>query len=56
MIFIANIIADKMNGFSAALVVKVANDAAKTAILENKNIIEQAHLLSAFEENFNYNK
>jgi SpoVK/Ycf46/Vps4 family AAA+-type ATPase len=49
-------IADKMNGFSAALVVKVANDAAKTAILENKNIIEQAHLLSAFEENFNYNK
>lgn len=49
-------IAKKMDNFSAALVVKVANDAAKKAVLENKNIIEDDHLSKALEENINYNK
>lgn len=49
-------LADKMGDFSAALVVKVANDAAKRAVLENKNIIDEVHLTKALEENINYNK
>lgn len=49
-------VANKMNNVSAALVVKVANDAAKSAVLDHKNSVEQEYLLKALEENFNYNK
>lgn len=49
-------IATKMKGFSAALVVKVANDAAKTAVIQNRKIVEKEHLLKAFSENIKYNK
>ncbi len=49
-------IATKMKGFSAALVVKVANDAAKTAVIQNQKIVEKEHLLKALSENVKYNK
>ncbi|HVU53526.1 MAG TPA: ATP-binding protein [Puia sp.] len=48
--------AQKLAGFSAALVVKVANDASKIAILEGKNILEQKHLTIAIAENLSFNK
>jgi len=51
-----NEIATKMKGFSAALVVKVANDAAKTAVIQNQKIVEKEHLLKALSENIKYNK
>ena len=46
----------KMDGFSAALVVKVANDAAKTAVLQNSKVIGKVHIEKALHENLNYNK
>ncbi len=46
----------KMNGFSAALVVKVANDSAKAAVIQNSKVIEREHLMNALTENINYNK
>ena len=49
-------LAKDMNGFSAALVVKVANDAAKTAILQNSKIIEKSHIIKALNENTQYSK
>ncbi|MFO0795688.1 MAG: ATP-binding protein [Candidatus Brocadiaceae bacterium] len=49
-------IATKMKGFSAALVVKVANDAAKTAVIQNQKTVEKEHILKAFSENVKYNK
>ncbi|MEK7088737.1 MAG: ATP-binding protein [Patescibacteria group bacterium] len=49
-------IAEKMDGFSAALVVKVANDAAKTAVLQNSKVIGKVHIEKALHENLNYNK
>jgi len=49
-------ITKKMNGFSAALVVKVANDSAKSAVIQNSKIIELEHLMNALTENINYNK
>lgn len=49
-------IAIKMKGFSAALVVKVANDAAKTSVIQNSKIVEKEHLLKAWNENIKYNK
>ena len=45
-----------MDGFSAALVVKVANDAAKTAVLQNSKVIGKVHIEKALHENLNYNK
>lgn len=49
-------LAKDMDGFSAALVVKVANDAAKTAILQNSKIIEKSHIVKALNENTKYSK
>ena len=49
-------IAQKMKGFSAALVVKVANDAAKTAVIRNGKVVEIEHLIKAIDENSKYNK
>lgn len=48
--------ASKMEGFSAALVVKVANDAAKTAVIQGSRIIEKKHIIKSLNENLNYNK
>lgn len=47
-------IAIKMKGFSAALVVKVAKDAAKTAVIQNSKIVEKEHLIKALNENIKY--
>jgi SpoVK/Ycf46/Vps4 family AAA+-type ATPase len=44
-------IVEKLKGLSAAIVVKIANDAAKLAILQGMNIVEEQHLLQAIEEN-----
>jgi ATP-dependent 26S proteasome regulatory subunit len=49
-------LAVKMKNFSAALIVKIANDAAKTAVLQNSKIVENEHLLAALSENFKYKK
>lgn len=49
-------IAEKMKGFSAALVVKVANDAAKSAVIQNGKIVESEHLIKTLNESINYNK
>ena len=46
----------KMKGFSAALVVKVANDAAKTAVIGNNKIVEKEDFMKALSENIKYNK
>lgn len=48
--------AKNMEGFSAALVVKVANDAAKTSVIQNSKLVDDNHVLRALNENFNYNK
>jgi SpoVK/Ycf46/Vps4 family AAA+-type ATPase len=40
----------KMKGFSAAQIVKVAQDAAKIAIISNQKVIHQAHLTTALNE------
>jgi len=48
--------AETMDGFSAALVVKVANDAAKTAVIQSSKVISKGHIEKALNENFNYNK
>jgi len=48
--------AHELNGFSAALVVKVANDAAKACVIEGKGILEKHHVNHAIEENQIFNK
>ncbi len=48
-------LAIKLIGFSAALVVKVANDAAKTAVIQNCKIVEKEHLIKALNDNIKYN-
>lgn len=49
-------IAEKMRGFSAALIVKVAQDAAKNCVIEGKKVIEQEHLDHSLKENTFFNK
>ena len=49
-------IAEKMNGLSYALVVKIANDAAKKAIISLKEEISLEDLIDSFEENKVLNK
>jgi SpoVK/Ycf46/Vps4 family AAA+-type ATPase len=49
-------LAQKMEGFSSALVVKIAQDAAKLAVIEANNLIEYRHLSQALEENSFFNK
>ncbi len=46
----------KMIGFSAALVVKVANDAAKIAVIGNERVLLQSHIEKALTENLFYRK
>lgn len=45
----------QMNGFSAALVVKVMNDAAKLSIIGNQSEVSKEHLEKALNETKNYN-
>lgn len=49
-------IVDKMENFSAALVVKVANDAAKIAVINNEKVVLQDHLERSLKENSFYIK
>jgi len=48
-------VADKLEGYSAALVVKVAQDAAKHSVLQNKKIVSQPDFEKALDENQFYN-
>jgi len=47
---------DKLVGFSAALVVKVANDAAKIAVIANEKVLQQSHFEKSLNENILYLK
>lgn len=47
---------DKMIGFNAAIVVKVANDAAKIAVIGNEKLLQQKHLEIALNENMLFQK
>ena len=49
-------IVDKMIGLSAALVVKIANDAAKISVIGNEKILQQSHLEKSLNENILYLK
>lgn len=51
-----NPIAQKLVGFSAALVVKIAEDAAKMSVIEGKKIVQENHLLKSIQENIVFNK
>ena len=51
-----NTMVDKMIGFSAAIVVKVANDAAKIAVIGNEKILHQSHFEKSLHENLLYLK
>jgi SpoVK/Ycf46/Vps4 family AAA+-type ATPase len=46
----------KLDGFSAALVVKIANDAAKSAVIQGRDTIILDDFVIALEENQLYNK
>jgi SpoVK/Ycf46/Vps4 family AAA+-type ATPase len=46
----------KLGGFSAALVVKVAKDAAKIGIIQGKKTVEYIHLIQSITENTVFNK
>jgi SpoVK/Ycf46/Vps4 family AAA+-type ATPase len=47
---------EKMDGYSAALVVKIANDAAKIAVINNDKILKNWHLEKSLIENIHYTK
>ena len=51
-----NSLVDKMVGFSAAIVVKVANDAAKVAVISGDKKLEQSHIEKSLNENSLYLK
>ena len=49
-----NSLVESLDGVSAALVVKIANDAAKIAVIGNEKILQQHHLEKSLEENLSY--
>lgn len=51
-----NSIVDRLVGFSSAIIVKVANDAAKIAVIGNENVLQQSHLEKSINENIFYLK
>ena len=51
-----NKLAANMIGFSAALIVKIANDAAKLAVIKGGNIIQEYHFQESLKENYLYIK
>ncbi len=48
--------ANKLEGFSAALVVKVSQDAAKISVIQGNKVLEAVHLSQSIEENIVFNK
>ncbi|MEX0966404.1 MAG: ATP-binding protein [Bacteroidia bacterium] len=51
-----NSMVKRMIGFSSAIVVKVANDAAKIAVIGNENVLQQSHIEKSLNENLLYLK
>lgn len=51
-----NTLAKKMEGFSAATVVKIANDAAKSAVIESNKVVSKEHLTKVLDECIKYAK
>lgn len=51
-----NSMIDRMIGLSSAIVVKVANDAAKIAVIGNENVLQQSHIEKSLNENLLYLK
>ncbi len=51
-----NLLVDKMIGYSAALVVKIVNDAAKLTVIGNEKILKQEHVEKSLTENLLYTK
>lgn len=51
-----NVLVEKMLGFSAALVVKIVNDAAKLAVIKNEKVLHQHYLEESLNENLLYLK
>lgn len=49
-------IVEKLSGSSSAIVVKVANDAAKLAVISNDNMLSQSHFKKSLSENIFYLK
>lgn len=49
-------IVSQLKGFSSALIVKIANDAAKISVIEGNGILEQKHLIKSIKENQVFNK
>jgi len=49
-----NALAERLSGYSAALVVKIALDAAKIAVLAGRNKIEKIHFEQSINENEHY--
>lgn len=45
---------DRMIGFSSAIVVKVANDAAKIAVIGNEKVLQHSHIEKSLTENLLY--
>ncbi|QNR85069.1 ATP-binding protein [Pedobacter riviphilus] len=49
-------IASDMEGFSAALIVKIANDAAKNSVIHGNGVVSKKHFSTSLSENQLYNK
>jgi ATP-dependent 26S proteasome regulatory subunit len=49
-----NLIVKKMTNFSAAQIVKVAQDAAKRAILDREELVIQEHLMQSIKDVLTY--
>lgn len=49
-------IAKDMDGFSAALIVKIANDAAKISVIQGNGVVSKEHFSISLAENQLYNK
>lgn len=48
--------AEQMHKFSSALIVKIANDAAKLAVIDGRNVVEEADFVNSLKENENYHQ
>lgn len=51
-----DVMAKKMDKFSSALIVKIANDAAKLAVIGGRNVVEEADIVNSLKENENYHQ
>lgn len=48
--------AKKMKGLSAAIVVKIANDAAKNSVIDGSNVLKNKHIQTALKEHIDFSK